>query len=184
MPNVVTHFILTAVIIAIIRDFYFKRKYKENHRKIFPLHYVLIGGIAGILPDLDYLIYYILSFSGFTFNEIHRTFTHNFLFPLILFGLGFICRNIKSKFLSRHNLKLSIILFILSFGSFMHILLDFLVLGSIMPFYPLSYFSFGLNLAYKLPQAMQNSFTGVLDAIILIIWMIYIEVKHKISDFI
>jgi len=55
MPNVVTHFVLTAVIIAVIRDFYFKKKYVDNHRQIFPLHYVLIAGLAGILPDFDYL---------------------------------------------------------------------------------------------------------------------------------
>ncbi len=31
-------------------------------QKTFPLHYVLIGGIAGLLPDLDIAVFYIFSF--------------------------------------------------------------------------------------------------------------------------
>jgi len=128
--------------------------------------------------------YYILSFFGYSISEVHRTFSHNLFVPLIFLGLGFLFFSIKSSYLKKHGLNVSTILFILSFGTILHWVLDAIFQGSTMPLYPLFHFSFGLDLIGKLPPALQSSFTSVLDAAILIIWMIYLEIKHKISDFI
>ena len=49
MPYAVTHVIFALVIADVIRD------YVVRDKKKFPLHYVLIAGIAGLLPDIDIL---------------------------------------------------------------------------------------------------------------------------------
>jgi len=178
MPHAVTHFIIAVVLVDIFRDRFVKNK------KSFPLHYILIAGIASLIPDLDVLIYWILYYFGYTFNEIHRTFSHTLFVPLAFLILGFAAKKLKSRELGKHHLKLSTIFFVMSFAVFTHLLLDFLIAGTIMPLYPLTNFQTGLNLINFLPAHFQNTILPALDALILILWFIHIEVKHKISSFI
>jgi membrane-bound metal-dependent hydrolase YbcI (DUF457 family) len=180
MPHAITHFLIPAILIALFRDFYLRKKDRRN----FPLHYVLIGGLAGLLPDLDIAIYYLLSFFGVAINEVHRTFSHNLFVPLIFLILGFIFIGIRNRELGKHKLKLSTIFFILAFGVLIHLILDATIAGNIMPFYPLSNFGLGLDLINKLPSQFKTTIVPVLDAVLLISWMIYLELKHRISDFI
>jgi hypothetical protein len=63
----------------------------------------------------------------------------------------------------------------------MHLILDGIVLGYIMPFYPFSHFTVGLNLL-DIPY-FGGTILPALDAIILILWLIHEEVVHKISRF-
>jgi membrane-bound metal-dependent hydrolase YbcI (DUF457 family) len=176
MPYAVTHVLVPLVILALFRDFVVKKK--------FSLHYILIGGIAGILPDIDVAVYYILSFFGFTMNEIHRTFSHNIFIIMLFILLGTVFYYSGDKKLGRQKIKLSMVLFVISFGIFMHLSLDFLVAGEIMPFYPLNHFKIGLNLVQLLPLAWHETIVQSLDATLLVLWLVYMEVKHKISDFV
>jgi hypothetical protein len=66
----------------------------------------------------------------------------------------------------------------------MHLLLDAVLSGGIMPFYPFFTFSFGLNLIGFFPLAWQSTIIPTLDAILLVLWMVYLEITHKISKFI
>jgi membrane-bound metal-dependent hydrolase YbcI (DUF457 family) len=178
MPQAVTHFLIPVILLELFRDFFVKNK------KNFPIHYVFIGGLAGLLPDLDIAVYYVLSFFGFTIQEVHRTFSHNIFFPLLFVLLGLLFYNFKSIKLGKHHLKLKNIFFVIAFGISIHLLLDAIISGGIMPFFPFSSYSFGLNLISLLPSLWQNSILPTLDAILLILWMIYIEMRHKISDII
>lgn len=178
MPQAVTHILIPLILLNIFRDFFVKNK------KTFPLHYVLIGGIAGVLPDFDIALYYILGFFGFTLNEIHRTFSHNIIIPLLFLVFGFLAYGFKNKKLGVHHIKLRNLFFIISFGIFTHLIFDFLVSGLILPLYPFSNFAFGLNLINIFPEFIRNSILPSFDAFLLIIWLIYLEFKHKISDFI
>ncbi len=178
MPNVITHFLIPVILLELFRYFLIKDK------KSFPVHYIFIGGIAGLFPDLDIALYYFLSFFGFTIQEVHRTFSHNLFVPLgfVFFGLFF--WKFKNKELGNHHLKLKNIFLVIAFGIFIHLLLDAIVQGSIMPLYPLFNFTIGLNLVKLFPSSWQNTIISVLDAGLLIIWMISLEVRHKISDFV
>jgi len=178
MPQAVTHILIPIILLSLFRDFIVKDKKK------FPLHYVLIGGIAGILPDLDLLAYYILGFFGFTLNELHRTFSHNLFFVLLFVLLGLLFIGTKNKELGKHHLKLGTIFFVIGFGAFIHLLLDALIVGEIVLFYPFSSYAIGLNLFRIFPDFWQGTLMASLDAGLLIVWLIYMEVKHKISDFI
>ena len=177
MPQAVTHFLIPVILLELFRDFFVKDK------KAFPVHYVFIGGLAGLLPDLDIAVYYILSFFGFTLEEVHRTFSHNLFVPLIFVILGLLAYGFKNKELGRHHLKLKNIFFVIAFGVFIHLVLDAIFLGRIMPFYPLSTYSIGFDLLNKVPVPWQSTIMPSLEAILLVLWMIYLEMKHKISEF-
>jgi membrane-bound metal-dependent hydrolase YbcI (DUF457 family) len=178
MPQAVTHFIIPVLLLELFRELLVKKK------KSFPAHYIFIGGLAGLLPDFDVAAYYILSFFGFTIQEVHRTFSHTLFVPLLFMFLGLVFYKFKNKELGEHHLKLSNIFFVIAFGTFMHLLLDAIISGIVMPFYPFLNFTIGLNLISLFPMQWQSTILPTLDAILLILWMIYLEAKHKISRFI
>ena len=178
MPYAVSHVLITIILLELFRDYIVKGKKK------FPLHYILIGAIASLLPDLDVAAYYILSFFGFTLQEVHRTFTHTLFFLGVFLVFGLIFYKYHNKELGKHHLKLGLIFLVISFGIFTHLALDALVSGNIKPFYPLSQFTINLGLMYKLPQQFQMTIVQSFEALLLILWLVYIELKHRISDFI
>ena len=178
MPQAVTHFLIPVILLGLFRAIFIKNK------KSFPVHYIFIGGLAGLLPDLDLALYYVLSFFGFTIQEIHRTFSHNIFVPMLFVALAGVSYKFKSKELGKHHLKLKNIFIIIAFGISIHLLLDLIVAGSIMPLYPFSDFAMGFNLINSLPIPWQGTFLPMMDAGLLIVWIIYLEVRHKISDFI
>jgi len=177
MPQAVTHILVALILVELFRDYFIKDKKK------FPLHYVLIAGIAGLLPDIDIIAYWLLYFFGFSLDEVHRTFTHTLFFPLLFLVLALITTKVKAGITSKHHLKLNIVFIMIAIGSFIHLILDSIFAGTIMPFYPFSYSSFGLNLVSLLPETLANLAMPSLDAAILVLWLIHEEYKHKISRF-
>lgn len=180
MPQAVTHILVPAIIVALFRDYYLKKRDKRK----FPLHYVFIAALSGIIPDLDIAAFWILYFFGFTIEQVHRTFLHTLFVPLFFLALSFISHRVKFKELGKHKLKLSLIFIIFAFGSLIHLLLDALLIGNIIPFYPFSSFTIGLDLISQLPSQLANIALPTIDGAILILWIIYLEIKHKISDYI
>lgn len=178
MPYAVTHFLAAIFLVGLFRDYFIKDKKK------FPLSYVLIGGIAGIAPDLDVFAFYIASFFGFLYGEVHRAFSHTLFVPLLFLFLGFLSYGFKNKRLGIHHLKLRNIFFVIAFGALIHILLDFLIIGKVGLFYPFSYTTAGLGLYELLPISWQDTFLYSLDAALMVGWICYLEIRHKISDFI
>lgn len=177
MPYAITHLLIPIILLEMFRDYIVKNK------KAFPLHYVLIGGIAGILPDLDIGLFYILSFFNFTKEAIHRTYSHSLLIPLLFLVLALISYSFKSKTLGNRHLKLRNIFLVIAFGIFIHILLDAIVAGQVMPFYPLTNYSIGLNLINLFPLSWQDTIWQSIEGALLILWLIYLELRHKISSF-
>ncbi len=179
MPQAVAHILFPLIIMSLIRDYYIDKK----GRKSFPLRYVLIAGIAGIIPDLDVAAFWVLSFAGVAFNEVHRTFLHTLFIPIIFLFLSLFLS--MDKFSSSNNkFKWNMVFAMLAFGSATHILLDGIFTGQLMVFYPLSYMTSGLDLFGYLPGKLAKLAAPCLDALLFVIYMVYLEVKHKISDFI
>lgn len=179
MPTAVIHILVPLVLVAIFRDYILDKK----HHRAFPLWYVLIAGLGGILPDIDFIITWISAVFG---NPIlvHRLLTHSFLSPLLFLILGILTIKVKSKQLGKHHLKTSTIFFLISFGIITHILLDMLVHGGVALFYPFSDIFIGLNLTDKLPSPLNGLIIPTIEGILVVFWLIYLEFKHKISDFI
>ncbi|MDP2628717.1 MAG: metal-dependent hydrolase [Nanoarchaeota archaeon] len=179
MPLATTHILVAIILIELFRNFFVK----DN--KKFPRYYILIAALGGIIPDLDIAGYYVLSLFGFTFEQIHRTFFHTIFIPLILFLIGiFIYQTkMKSKEFGKRHINLHTTFFILAAGSLLHLILDATLSGYIIPFYPFSSFSVGLNIIKLFPTAWQSLILPTLDGILLIFWIFWMEFKLKISDY-
>ena len=52
MPQAVVHVLFAIIALDLVRDYLIKDKKK------FPLHYVFIGGVAGLLPDIDIPVFW------------------------------------------------------------------------------------------------------------------------------
>lgn len=178
MPFAVTH-VLTAVIILELWRHYF-----VNHKETFPLHYLIIGGIASLIPDMDVLVYYAINQFEYSMEEVHRIFSHTLILPLFFVILAVASYGFKSKRLAHRHLKLRNIFLVIAAGIFIHLVLDASLLGFIVPFYPFSDYQFGLNLVSLLPTAWHLSFLPSLDALLLILWLVSLEFRHKLSKFI
>src|SRR3989344_5257184 len=98
MPYAVTHFLVPVIIASILRDYFYRKSGKK-----FPLHYILIAGLAGVAPDLDIALFWILRPFGFTLEQLHRTFAHALILPIIFFILFITTRKIKIAELGRHK---------------------------------------------------------------------------------
>jgi membrane-bound metal-dependent hydrolase YbcI (DUF457 family) len=180
MPQAAAHILVPLILMSLIRDYWIRRKGKKS----FPLHYVLIAGIAGIIPDLDVLAYWVLYFFDFTIQQVHRTFMHSMFLVIIFLILAIVTSHRNIPQLGRHKLKLSVIFWMIAFGTAVHLILDALLAGYIMPFYPFSEFAVGLNLFGYLPLSLEAIAAPCLDAGLIVFYLIYLEIKHKISDFI
>lgn len=180
MPTAVTHLLVPLLIMALVRDYIISKK----GRKSFPLHYVLIAGIGGVLPDIDIIFYLFLNPLGYSFEQVHRQWMHSLFIPLIFLILYLPLKKISFKPHRKHILNIGIICLMLSLGTFVHLVLDGIISGDIHPFSPLSSYEIGLNLVSMLPQSFSGIAIPLFEGILLLIWIVYLEWKHKISDFI
>ena len=87
-------------------------------------------------------------------------------------------------FLNRENKKNAAIYFVMSFGVFSHIFLDWLLGGGmsegVMWLFPFTLQTFKIHLLTNVLPGWQQG----MDAVILLTWLWHEEVKHKIKDFI
>lgn len=160
MPYAVTHVLIPIILVDMVRDHVFKMK-----KSSLPNRYVLLAGIAGMLPDIDLL---------FT-PYLHRTITHSIWFPLI-FLFGFLLSYTLQK---KKLYKIFLMLFI---GFSLHILMDAILLGSVAPLFPLDSAEIGLNILSPLVFLGPTVFATI-DAILLLLWLIHEELEHNISEY-
>lgn len=179
MPYAPTHILLGILLIEIFR------KYVIKNNKRFPRYYLLIAAIGAILPDFDFAAFYILSFFGFTVEQLHRTGSHTIFLPLILFIIGFVILKLEIKYpeFRKRHITLPTTFFILSATSLLHIILDALLHGYITPFYPFSGYTLGFNIIYIFPLAWQDYVAPTVDAFLLIFWISWMIFKLKIDEF-
>ena len=175
MPYAVAHVILTIVIADIYRDYFAKRK--------FPMIYVLIAGIAGLMPDLDIPFGWVVNGIFGTGYNFHRIYTHSLLYSIIFFLAAILflfLRKKDYKILKWDVPKQAIMMFFfaLAFGWFMHILLDCALAAdgylNLIPSIPLGF----------CPHPFTSDVLAGFDAVILILWLIHEQWKHEIKDYI
>ena len=175
MPYAVTHVILTIVAADIYRDYFAKKK--------FPMAYVFIAGIAGLIPDMDVPIGWVVNFFLGTSYNFHRLYTHSLFYSILFFitGLVFLfLRKDKCKILkwNVNGTMLMLFFFALSFGWLMHIGLDCALAAdgylNLVPSIPLKF----------CPHPFSNEALLGIDAIILVLWLFHEQWKHEIKDYI
>ncbi len=164
MANSVTHVIVAIVILDLFRHYVFGKKN-------FPRYLLVIGGIAGLAPDLDIPLTWIYRFFTNSVESLHGVFTHSIFFVLLFLGIGVILHY-------RQNLKWAKISYVISAGWFMHLLLDCLYGGYKTFFWPLQ------GDSTFCPQWGIQTYAADVDAIILVLWLVHEEVHKLIRDYI
>jgi membrane-bound metal-dependent hydrolase YbcI (DUF457 family) len=175
MVYAVTHVIVAIVLIDLYRDYIAKKK--------FSTWFVLIGGIAGLLPDLDLPLQWIVNGIANEAVVIHRVISHSLMFVagFLLIALFFIVQKHKTLRIFRKEVSfyhIALFFTVIAVGWFTHIALDCSIAGD----YNLTWFP-GVSLGFCFAPFSKDVMLG-LDAIILILWLIHEEWAHKIKDFI
>jgi membrane-bound metal-dependent hydrolase YbcI (DUF457 family) len=187
MPQAVTHILVPLILMALFKDWYDSRSKNKKTNKKFPLHYVLIAGLAGVLPDIDILISIFSELIGKTGFIIYATITHSIFFPIFFLVLSgaFYSTNVKARIcnIGKHKLKLSTIFLAIFIGTSIHIILDMVFGSQVFLLYPFSNLNFGLDVIGSLSYSW-SYVMSIVDGVLLVIWLAYLEFKHKISDFI
>ncbi|PIN85939.1 hypothetical protein COV19_07660 [Candidatus Woesearchaeota archaeon CG10_big_fil_rev_8_21_14_0_10_44_13] len=173
MPFAVTHVILTIILVDLYRD------YVTRHKRYFSMHTLFVAGIAGLLPDIDVPLNWLIEWMGFQPGILeHGIITHTAVFGLVFLIPALI-------FLKKGNKKAAAYFFVIAFGILFHIFLDYLLGGGyyegVMWLWPLSTATYKVHLL-KIIEG--PNLLMWLDAAILLLWLWHEEIKHKISDFI
>ena len=113
-----------------------------------------------------------------------KTYLHSLIVPIFFLLLFFILHPVKNPTLGRHKLTLSKCSLMIAIGSLSHLLLDLTFGEPFSPFLPFHSGVIGYSFFSLLPEPLQGIFYPTLDAALLIIYITYLELKHKISDFI
>lgn len=165
MALAVTHVILTIVLLDLFRHYVFGK-----HK--FPRYLLVVGGIAGLLPDLDIILAWFYHLFTNSSLNLHGTFTHSLVFSIIFLSLAIILHYKK-------NLKWAKIFYVISAGWVFHLFFDCLFLD-----YGLKNFFWPLQLKTFCPSWGINQYAIHIDAIILVLWLVHEEIHNKIKDYI
>lgn len=163
MALAVTHVILTIVVLDLFRHYWFGKRR-------FPRYMLVIGGIAGLFPDIDIPLSWVYNLFTGASTSFHGLFTHSIVFPILFVIIGAILHYKK-------NHKWAKIFYIVAFGWFFHLVLDCMFGGYKTFFWPVFFPSY-------CPQWGISSYATSIDAIILVAWLIHEEVHKKIKDYI
>lgn len=164
MALAVTHIIITIVILDLFRHYLFGQKK-------FSRYLLVVGGIAGLLPDLDVPLMWLYNYFTSTGIYFHGIFTHSLFFiPITI--------SIAAFFHYQQKQEWAKIFYVISFGLFLHLFLDCTFGGYKTFFWP---FDIATNFC---PQWNSNTYAAGIDAIILVIWLAHEEVHKKIKDYI
>jgi len=178
MPFAVTHVILTMVVVGIFRDFFMKHKFSTS--------FVVFAGLAGLLPDADIALGWILNVaSGGSIGVValHRIFTHSVIWGVLLAAVAVIAYfaltkknyNIFHRRVSKRTIVL--VLAILSAGWLIHLSLDCALAGD-------EYLSLAPGMPLGCPQGLDETTLLSFDAIILLAWLFWEQHKHRIIDYV
>ena len=147
MPAAVVHFVFS----MLITRFFAKKLLKMTELRTISF----VGGLAGVLPDADFIPFYLQK-----------------IFSLFFLILALLFYNKKNVFT---------ILLIMSLGVTTHIALDFFTASNLVIFYPFSEMMTGMSL---LPSTYYGTRMVVtLDAIVFLFWIGWLFYKKKITDF-
>ena len=160
MAYAATHVILTMVLVDLFRDYLSKWK--------FSLWYVVIGGIAGLAPDIDIIISWILTGNLFTY---HHGITHTLLIPVLLLVAGAVSWKFWRK-------GAGLFFLVCSFGWGFHLVLDIVFWGLANPLWP--FLAGGLMV---FPD-VDPGWASALDAFVLLAWLLHEQWARKIKDYI
>jgi len=164
MADAVTHILVVIVILDLLRHYIFG---KER----FSRYLIVIGGIAGLMPDIDIIISWFVRFITGNTQTIHGVFTHSLFFVLFFVAIG-VAMRVKREYATAR------IFYVIAFGWFMHIVLDWGFGEYKAIFWPFFTTSAAIFPTWHIwPYAVQ------IDAILLVLWLVHEEWHNNIKDY-
>ncbi|HLC54719.1 MAG TPA: metal-dependent hydrolase [Candidatus Nanoarchaeia archaeon] len=176
MPQAVTHFIFSLVLFTVVWSCLHKKDAK------IPLAYVLLAGLAGLLPDIDYALFWIMYTLGYLsdVNLVHRIFTHSLVFPLAFGLIAFVLMRVRLT-IKHRQINAGAVLAIVAFGSLIHIALDAALSGYIRPLYPFSFVEIGTGLLDGIEPELRQQLMATFDGLIFVLWITYLALTKSIQ---
>src|SRR3989338_5569956 len=163
MALAVTHILVTIVALDLLRHYLFGK-----HK--FPRYLIVVGGIAGLGPDIDIVFTWFYNLFSATPVDLHGAFTHSFFWMVLFLGFGITAQYFKKKMLAG-------IAYVLAASWLSHLLLDCLYGGYKTFFWPISV------VTGFCPQWGISPYAAEIDAIILVLWLVHEELHHYIKDY-
>jgi hypothetical protein len=157
MAYAVTHILIVILLLDLFRHYVFGKKK-------FPRYLLVIGGIAGLGPDVDVPLGWILGMN------LHGVFTHSIFWVILFLAIGIIRHY-------QNDQKWSKISYVIAIGWFVHLILDCAFGGYGTFLWPMM-----INTAWC-PQFNIDSLAPGIDAIILVLWLVHEEIHNKIKDY-
>lgn len=164
MALAVTHVILTILVLDLFRHYLFGKK-------VFPRYLLVLGGVAGLAPDMDIPFTWIYNGMTGAGADFHGTITHSLIFPCLFLTTAIILHLQK-------EMKWAKIAYVISAGWFTHLLLDCLFGGYKSFFWPF------FTVCQFCPQWGIDNYAIGIDAIILVVWLVHEELHKEIKDYI
>src|SRR3989344_4366987 len=90
MAYAVTHILIPLIILSLLQHYRFGVKK-------FPSWIVLVGGLAGLAPDADIVLSWIISLVNRSPVDLHGSFSHSFVWPIAFATLGIIFYYLKKQ---------------------------------------------------------------------------------------
>jgi len=165
MALAVTHILIAIIILDLFRHYVFGKGK-------FPRYLLVIGGIAGLAPDLDIPLSWFVSLITGNTVQLHGEFTHSIFFVILFAVIGLI-RHLQE------DDKWAKIFYVIAAGWFIHLLLDCIFGGYGTFLWPVVY-----NTKMFCPQWNVSQFRVAIDAALLVIWLIHEEIHNRIRDYI
>ncbi|HIJ11436.1 TPA: metal-dependent hydrolase [Candidatus Woesearchaeota archaeon] len=164
MALAVTHIIGTILILDLFRHYVFGKK-------AFPRYLLVVGGVAGILPDIDIIIGKLVSWMSGTTVNLHGVFSHSLFIPVLFVGIGFFLQY-------NENMDTAKWYYVIAAGWFLHIILD-------CGFNAYSTFLWPLHIDTMrfCPSKLAGIYRSGIDAILLVVWLVHEEVHNKIKEY-
>ena len=168
MPFAATHVLVPMILISVIKAHWKKFTHKITLKEIF------VAGFFGLLPDIDVPVWWLATaLTGAPWQAIHREFTHSIIFVGIILLAAFLLKQ-KGK-------KLYVMGLLAALGYASHLVLDFIIVGQIKPFWPFSSAAYGLQLVPV--GELGFSILAGMDALLILFWLWHEEKFGKIKSF-
>ena len=164
MALAVMHVIGAIIILDLLRHYVFGLKK-------FPRYLVVIGGIAGLMPDIDIPLGWVVSWITGVRVHLHAlSISHSFLWVLLFLLIGLL-------FQVRGNEKWRKIFYVIAVGWTIHLGLDWFYGEYKQLFWPF------FTPASLFPSWNLWQYGESIDAILLVLWLVHEETHKFVKDY-
>lgn len=163
MGFAVTHILVPLVILDVLRHYFFGRKK-------FPRYLIVIAGIAGLAPDLDIPLGWLVSILTGTPASYHGMFTHSFFFVALFLAIGLVRQY-------QHAKSEALIWYVIAFGWFTHLPIDWVYGWCKNFFWPIAG-----AFPYCVTWELSTTMGAAIDGVLLTLWLVHEEVSRKVRD--